>query len=106
MAIPMMLMTLGVAVARLTAGRIGWSVVLSLIKAVAAAGIAWAVGRAFDLSPVAHGVLVLQIATPVAVTSYLLAEKYGADAEAVAGLVVASTAVSVAGLPLLLAVLL
>jgi len=51
-------------------------------------------------------VLVLQVATPVAVTSYLLAEKYGADAPAVAGLVVASTLMSVAALPLILAVVL
>jgi predicted permease len=55
---------------------------------------------------VAFGVLVLQVATPVAVTSYMLAEKYGADAEEVAGLVVASTLIAVAALPLLLAMLL
>ncbi|MEO1364443.1 MAG: AEC family transporter, partial [Pseudomonadota bacterium] len=47
-----------------------------------------------------------QVATPVAVTSYMLAEKYGAAAEDVAGLVVASTMMSVAALPLLLALLL
>ncbi|MEL6566691.1 MAG: AEC family transporter, partial [Pseudomonadota bacterium] len=52
------------------------------------------------------GVLVLQVATPVAVTSYMLAEKYGAEAENVAGLVVASTLMSVAALPVLLALLL
>ena len=48
-------------------------------------------------------VLVLQVATPVAVTSYLLAEKYGADAQAVAGLVVVSTLLSVVLIPVLLA---
>jgi len=45
----------------------------------------------------------VQLATPVAVTSYLLAEKYGADAQPVAGLVVASTLLSVLALPLILA---
>jgi predicted permease len=55
---------------------------------------------------VAFGVLVLQVATPVAVTSYMLAEKYGADADEVAGLVVSSTLMSVAALPLLLALVL
>ena len=39
-------------------------------------------------------------------TSYLIAEKYEADAESVAGLVVVSTLVSVVSLPLTLAVLL
>ncbi len=42
------------------------------------------VGRAFGLSPVAFAVLVLQAGTPVAVTSYLLAEKCNAEAAKVA----------------------
>lgn len=106
MAIPMMLITLGVAVARLSPGGIGRAVLMSAAKLVICIAIAWAAGRFFELEPVAFGVLVLQIATPVAVTSYLLAEKYGADAQSVAGLVVASTLMSVAALPLLLAFLL
>jgi predicted permease len=106
MAIPMMLITLGVAVARLTPRGIGRAVILSIIKLAICTGIAWLAALAFDLERVALGVLVLQVATPVAVTSYLLAEKYGADAQAVAGLVVVSTLISVGALPLLLAVLL
>lgn len=106
MAIPMMLITLGVAVARLSPGGIGRAIVLSALKLVICVAIAWGAGLYFDLDRVAFGVLVLQIATPVAVTSYLLAEKYGADSQSVAGLVVASTLMSVAALPLLLAVLL
>jgi len=106
MAIPMMLITLGVAVARLSPGGIGRAVLMSAAKLVICIAIAWAAGRFFALEPVAFGVLVLQIATPVAVTSYLLAEKYGADAQSVAGLVVASTLMSVAALPVLLAFLL
>lgn len=106
MAIPMMLITLGVAIARLSPGGIGKAVVLSALKLVVCVGIAWGAGVFFALDRVAFGVLVLQVATPVAVTSYLLAEKYGADAQSVAGLVVVSTLMSVAALPLLLAILL
>jgi len=106
MAIPMMLITLGVAVARLSPGGIGRAVLLSALKLILCIGVAWAAAFWFDLDNIAFGVLVLQIATPVAVTSYLLAEKYGADAQAVAGLVVVSTLMSVGALPLLLAVLL
>jgi predicted permease len=106
MAIPMMLITLGVAVARLSPGGVMRAILLSLIKLVICVGIAWAAAMAFDLDRIAFGVLVLQVATPVAVTSYLLAEKYGADAQAVAGLVVVSTLMAVAALPLLLAFLL
>lgn len=102
MAIPIMLITLGVALARLSSRHLGQAVWLSIIKAAFCVGIAWAVGRWFDLPPVAFGVLVVQISTPVAVTSYFLAEKYGADSDAVAGLVVASTLISVIILPLTL----
>lgn len=105
MAIPMMLITLGVAVARLTPGRIGRAIWISAFKLATCVAIAWGAGVWFDLDPVAFAVLVVQISTPVAVTSYLLAEKYGADSDAVAGLVVVSTLMSVLALPVLLAVL-
>ena len=104
--IPLMLITLGVAVARLTPGRYGQATLLSVLRLRICAVIAWGIGRAFGLSDVAFGVLILQAATPVAVTSYLLAQKYGGDAEAVAGLVVISTLLAVATLPLLLAAVL
>lgn len=106
MAIPIMLITLGVAVARLTPSRVGIAIVLSVLKLLICAAIAWGIGRAFGLDDVSFAVLVLQISTPVAVTAYLLAEKYNADSNAVAGFVVVSTLISVAGLPLLLALLL
>jgi len=105
MAIPLMLITLGVAVGRLAFAGSGRVAALSAAKVVAGAGIAWPVARLTGLDPVATGVLILQMAVPVAVTSYLLAEKYGADAQAVAGLVVVSTLMSVAALPVLLAML-
>lgn len=106
MAIPLMLITLGVAVARLTPGRIGQAVLISVLKLAICVGVAWGVGIWLDLGPIALAVLVLQVSTPVAVTSYLLATKYGADSDAVAGLVVVSTLLSVLAIPVLLAVLL
>ncbi len=104
MAIPMMLITLGVAVARLKISRIGLPVALSITKFAVCASIGWAIASAFSLNETAFAVLVLQMATPVAVTSYLLAEKYDADSDAVAGLVVISTLISVLTLPGLLAI--
>lgn len=105
MAIPLMLITLGVAVARLEPGKLGRAVWLSLFRVVICIGVAVAAGLWFKLDPVALAVLVLQISTPVAVTSYMLAAKYGADGDAVAGLVIVSTLLSVATLPLTLAFL-
>ena len=106
MAIPLMLLTLGVAVARLNPGKLVQAMALSVVKVGLCVAVAWVLGRAFALDDVAFAVLVVQIATPVAVTSYLLAEKYGADSDAVAGLVVASTLASVIYLPLVLAAVL
>lgn len=103
MTIPLMLITLGVAVARLPTSGIKRSAWLAAGKAILCAGIAIAVGRAFGLTDVPFAVLVIQVSTPVAVTSYMLAEKYGAKSEDVAGLVVTSTTLSVLYLPLLLA---
>ncbi|SFR31597.1 hypothetical protein SAMN04488005_0109 [Yoonia tamlensis] len=103
MAIPLMLVTLGVAVARLETKAMTQAVWLSAIKVVICVGAAWGAAAWFGLDPIAAAVLIVQIATPVAVTSYLLAEKYGADAQPVAGLVVASTLLSVIYLPLILA---
>ncbi len=105
MAIPIMLITLGVAVARLKIGALAKPVLLSVLKIVICVVCATTVGLWFGLEPVAFGVLVLQVATPVAVTSYMLAEKYGADSESVAGLVVVSTLMSIVSLPILLAFL-
>ncbi|WGI22207.1 AEC family transporter [Amylibacter sp. IMCC11727] len=105
MAIPLMLITLGVALARLTPENVIRAVVLSLVKVVICAGLAFGIGQYFELAPVALAVLVLQVSTPVAVTSYLLAEKYGAESGEVAGLVVVSTLLSVVTIPITLAFL-
>ncbi len=105
MAIPIMLITLGVAVARLETRAIGKAMLMAVIKIAVCVGAGVIAGQWFDLEPVAMSVLIVQLATPVAVTSYMLAEKYGADSQAVAGLVVVSTVMSVVGLPLILAFL-
>ena len=106
MAIPLMLLTLGVAVARLRPAGFLRPLAMAGVRVAACTAVGWAVGTAIGLSGVALSVLILQVATPAPVTSYLLAEKFGADAEAVAGLVVVSTLLAVLTIPLTLAVLL
>jgi predicted permease len=103
MAIPIMLITLGVAVARLKPLSIFRAVWLSIVKVSLCIVAAWSIGTYFGLDDIALAVLTLQVATPVAVTSYLLAAKYEADSESVAGLVVVSTLLSVGYIPVLLA---
>ncbi|MEL6690946.1 MAG: AEC family transporter [Pseudomonadota bacterium] len=104
--IPLMLITLGVAIARITPTGIGRAALFAVGKVVICAAVATVIGLYFELPPVAFGILVLQFAAPAAVTSYLIAEKYGADSQSVAGLVVLSTALSVVSLPLILAAVL
>ncbi|MCA0929303.1 AEC family transporter [Ruegeria profundi] len=106
MAVPLMLITLGVAVARLTTHRLGQAFSLSLLKLGVCFVLGWAVARVFSLDAVAFGVLVLQACAPVAVTSYLLAERFEVDSDAVAGMVMVSTALSIGAMPLILAIIL
>lgn len=95
MAIPMMLITLGVAVARLHVTQLGRAIFMSLFKIGLCLLVALGAGWFFDLAPLPAAILVVQFSMPFAVTSYLLAEKYGADAESVAALVVVSTLLTV-----------
>lgn len=103
MAIPLMLLTLGVAIARLKPRALGRAFWLCLGKLAVCVAVPLGVGLAFGLPRMTLGVLVLQVATPVAVTSYMLAAKYEARADEVAGLVVVSTLIAIPAIPLLLA---
>jgi predicted permease len=105
-AIPLMLITLGVSIANLSVGEVGRAVVLSLAKLSISTATAILVVQLFGLTGVARGALVLQLVMPVAVTSYLLAERYRAEPDKVAGTVVVSTLISVAAIPAALALLL
>lgn len=102
MAIPLMLLTLGVSVARLSVAGVGRAMLFSVLRlfVCGVAGLAAAV--AFDMDPLAAKSLVLQLLMPVAVTSYLMAERYDAEPVSVAGLVVVSTVLSVVVTPLIL----
>jgi predicted permease len=103
MAIPLMLITLGVAIARLRPRDLGRALWLCLLKLAVCVAVPLAIGLALGLPRLPLAVLTLQVATPVAVTSYMLAAKYDARPDEVAGLVVISTLVCVPALPLLLA---
>ena len=102
MLIPIMLITLGVAVARLRPDSFRRATWLSALKYVICIAVPWGIGLLFNLPPVAHAALVMQVATPVAVTSYMLAAKYKADSDEVASMVVVSTVMGIAVLPLLI----
>lgn len=105
MAIPLMLLTLGVALAGLRPARLPLAAGLSLIRLGLCLGVGLAIAWALAPDRLALAVIVLQFATPVPVTAYLMASRLGGDGEAVAGLVLASTLLAVLTLPLALALL-
>jgi malate permease and related proteins len=102
-AIPLMLITLGVAISRLQPQALGRAGLISFIRLAICLAVPLGVGLWFELPPVPLAVLILQISTPVAVTSYMLAAKYHARADEVAGLVVVSTLIALVSIPATLA---
>lgn len=104
--IPLMQFTLGVSLGALGFGPLRRTMMVAAIRLGLGLLVGVVLARVFALSGVARGVFVLDCAMPVAVFNYLLAQRYERSPEVVAGLVVVSTLLAFATVPLLLAVLL
>lgn len=102
MTIPLMLITLGVSVAKLTVASVRRSLALAALKLLLGFSLGIGVAHLFHLEGAARGVLIVQSSMPVAVFNYLFAQRYRRAPEEVAGLVVISTALSFLTLPMLL----
>jgi len=100
--IPLMLISLGISLAKLRVGSLKRSFVLSLLRLVFGFAVGLGVAEAFDLEGVARGVLIVQSSMPTAVFNYLFSLRYWREPEEVAGMVMISTTLSFATLPLLL----
>lgn len=100
--IPLMLITLGVSLARLRVRHINRAMLISLFRLGLGVTVGLLIAWLFGLEGAARGVMVLECAMPTAVFNYLLAQKYQRDAEAVAGVVVLSTTMSLLYLPALI----
>lgn len=105
MTIPLMLLTLGVSLGRLQVTALGRSAILSVLRLGLGLAAGYAVAAVFGLQGVERNVVILQSSMPVAVFNYLFAMRYDNRPEEVAGMVVISTALSFATLPLLLLLL-
>ncbi len=104
--IPIMQFTLGVSLARLELTRVGANIALSALKLALGAGVGFAVTRVLGLEGVAAGVVILDCAMPVAVFNYMFASRFDRSPSDVASVIVLSTLLSLATIPLLLALLL
>ena len=100
--IPMMLITLGVSLAQLRVDNIKRALTLSVLRLAIGFLVGLLVAWMLRLPWPARGVLILQSSMPAAVFNYLLAQHYNKYASDTAGVVVISTVLALAMLPLLL----
>jgi len=104
--IPLMLLSLGVTLARLRIISIKRSFLLSLLRVAMGFGVSLALSYVFRFDHDARGVFVLQCSMPVAVFNYMLAERYQRRPGENAELLMVSTLLSLVTLPLILRFLL
>jgi len=102
MTIPLMLITLGVSLARLQVRRIGPSIGVALVRLCLGFAMGTVLSYALGLQEVMRGVLIIELAMPVAVFTYLFAQRYNEAPEEIAGAVIISTVLSFVMLPTLL----
>jgi malate permease and related proteins len=106
LSIPYMIVALGVAVGRLTVSDLPRTIALSVLRQGVGFAVGWSLATLAGLDGAERGVLILQCAMPVAVVNYLFALRYNRRPEQVASMVVATTVISYAMLPLVLLVVL
>lgn len=104
--IPLMQFTLGVSLGRLGLGRRPRTLGLAVLRLGLGLAVGVLVAWLLGLTGTSRGVLIVDSAMPVAVFNYMLAQRYERSPAEVAALVVVSTLLSFATLPLLLAWLL
>ncbi len=101
--IPLMLLSLGVALSEMKAANTARAIVFSVLRIGLGFACGWAVALALGLEGAARGVVVIESSMPAAVFNYLFARMHGNSPDEVAGLVLVSTLLSVLTLPLVLA---
>ena len=102
LAIPLMLMGLGVSLNRLRVGQIGQSLNVTAVRLGLGFAASWGAAWILGLGHVQTGVLILQMSMPAAVFTYMMAARYNCDPEGVAGVVFMSTLIGFATMPLIL----
>ena len=102
MTVPLMLLTLGVSLASMRVKTFRRASALAVLRLAMGVAVGVALAEFFAFEGVARGVLIIQCAMPPAVFNYLFAQTYRREPEDVAGVIVLSTLVSFATLPLLL----
>lgn len=103
--IPIALIVLGLQIADRRLQPSPYEGYASLMRLLGGAAVAYAIGKMLGLAPLDFQVLVLQSAMPAAVSSFLMVNEFGGDAPRTAKVVVLSTLLAFASLPLVLWIL-
>ena len=102
-AIPLMLLTLGVSLSKMHPESLGRSIILSLVRLGLGVSAGLLLTTLLGVDGLTRKVLVLQASMPVGVLNYLFAQRYARSPEQVASLVLVSTLISIVSIPVLLA---
>jgi predicted permease len=101
--LPLMMLSLGTSLASLKITDLKRSVIVSALRLVGGFAFAFAAVTVLGLEGPARGVVLIQASMPPAVFNYMFALRYNNQPGEVAGVVLVSTLMSFATLPLLLA---
>ena len=100
--IPLLLVTLGIQLARTPLGVGRPDLVSTGLRLVVAPAAAWLLATAFGLSELARAALVIQCGTPTAVNTLVLATQFGGDRRLAARAIMVSTLAALVSLPVLI----
>jgi predicted permease len=103
LAVPLMLLSLGHALATVSRRGLGRGAVLGAIRLLAGLLGGAAVVHLLGLPPLTAAVVALQLVMPVAVVSAIYVQRFSSEGDAAAGAVLVSTVVFLALCPLLIA---
>ncbi|MCX8230347.1 MAG: AEC family transporter [Alphaproteobacteria bacterium] len=100
--VPLMLLTLGVSLARMRLKRLRRSVGFAIARLLGGLAASIVVAELFGLDGIVRSVLILQSTMPVAIFNYVFALRYDREPQDVAAAIIISTVISFATMPLLL----
>ena len=102
LAIPLMLVSLGVAIANMRARGAGQILIICTVKLIGGFTVGYAVATLLGLEGAARGALMIEAAMPVAVHNYMFAQRFNRNAADTASMILISTTISLATLPFLM----
>lgn len=102
LAIPLMLISLGVAISNMRAKGAGRIIIVCVVKLMAGFAVGYCVATLLGLEGAARGALIIEAAMPVAVHNYMFAQKFSRNTADTASMILVSTLISMASLPLLM----